>query len=169
MPARTMFNCQLKKSRELCSLVLFALGVLLFSVRTYSQGPHSQPKAPVVTTPAAENSNVMEILLLILGLGLIVGAGLFIGLLIIKKGNKRGRSRRDRVNKNRLQSTQPDPAGEVEKFSHQQHIVRQTAALEQLAEDVKWLTTLYRVSAILAAIYFSFQLLSWFVIDLLMD
>lgn len=146
---------------------LVAVFVLL-CIPAYSQEEvrnepsYAPPAAP--TQQAAQSSSTTEILTLLLVVGSIAGAGIATALFMSTKGRKGSRAKSTMTNKRRgNESTYDSPAAadEAGKFSHQKHIVRQTAALEQIADDVKWVANLYRVSSVLALVYIGFQILQW--------
>ncbi len=143
---------------------------VLVCIPAYSQEevrvepPYTPPAAPTQQEAQSSSTSTTEILTLLLVVGSIAGAGIATALFMSKKGKKGSRTKSTMTNKTRGNESTYDSPGatdEAGKFSHQKHIVRQTAALEQIADDVKWVANLYRVSSVLALVYIGFQILQW--------
>jgi hypothetical protein len=96
-----------------------------------------------------------------------VGGGVFYGVYMTQKG-RRGRKKTTTTSK-AVRSSQPRDTEDADatEFSHKQHVIRQTALLELIQVDLRYIVTALRISVSISVtlflIWILFQCFFWLI------
>jgi len=157
-------------NRMLVTLLICLILSFMPSI-TCAQDSAPDPVAPdrLVRQIEEQSGSNPALIFVVVLLGIAgVGGGVFYGVHMTQKG-RRGRKKTTSTSK-AVRSSQPRDTEDADatEFSHKQHVIRQTALLELIQVDLRYIVTTLRIAVTLYCLWIGYNVAAWIFFELIM-